>query len=256
MEQGKIEVGVDYGYREVPKQTEPLQRVRVLERVRTKWRVEWIDPNPGLQDFIRGIHLVVEWRDRKVFLRDEASWNRLLESSDTAWSGFDHPVSHAAEWVLNATAELAEIGKSGVLSLTPAALERIAARAGVEAKVEPPGFKDRSGVLHLGFSQALALAEAFAAAEPTTVLLDIDEQERNWEIEARYSYNTGIVRLFQEYRAGWALVRQWSGWDRAKTVRDGEIERLARVIRNFELMLRREGHEELARSLQRNAKIG
>ena len=128
MEQGKIEVGVEYGYREVPKQTEPLQRVKVIERARTKWKVEWIDPNPGLQDFIRGIHLVVKWSEKKSFLRDEASWNRLLESSNAAWSGFDHPVSHAVDWVLTATAELVETERSGVLSLMPDALERIAGR--------------------------------------------------------------------------------------------------------------------------------
>ena len=111
-------------------------------------------------------------------------------------------------------------------------------------------------MLHLGFDQALVLAEAFAEAEPTTVLLDIDEQERNWEIEARYSYNSGIVRLYQENRAGWALVRQWSGWDRAMAERGNEIERLFRVIRNFELTLRREGRDDLATRLQKSAKIG
>jgi len=184
------------------------------------------------------------------------TWQRLSESSSAAWFGYDHPVSHAVDWILKATSEMIETGKSGVLSAMPDVLERISARAGGEFKLESPGFKDRSGVLHLGFGQALLLAEAFAAAEPTAVLLDIDEQERQWEIEARYSHNSGIVRLYHEYRAGWALVRQWAGWNQALAERADEIERLSRVIRDFELILRREGLDALATSLKKSAKIG
>ena len=42
MEQKQIQLGAEYGYREKPKVHSSLEHVRVVERVRGKWRVEWI----------------------------------------------------------------------------------------------------------------------------------------------------------------------------------------------------------------------
>jgi hypothetical protein len=67
MEHRLIEPGAEYGYREKPKTQSVLEHVRVLERIRGQWRVEWIDPNPSLQDFVKSSSIVVPWKQRRAF---------------------------------------------------------------------------------------------------------------------------------------------------------------------------------------------
>ncbi len=57
----------------------PLQRIRLIERVQRKWKAEWIDPNPGLVDYVTSKQIVATWEDHKDFLRDEASLAHLTE---------------------------------------------------------------------------------------------------------------------------------------------------------------------------------
>jgi hypothetical protein len=54
-----IVVGVEYGFRQKPRPANDLEHVRVLEKARSKWRVEWIDPNPGLTDYVTSGQIVV-----------------------------------------------------------------------------------------------------------------------------------------------------------------------------------------------------
>ena len=51
---------------------EAFQRVRIVEHVRgTKWKAEWIDPNPGLVHYVESSALIVRWKDQKAFLKEE-----------------------------------------------------------------------------------------------------------------------------------------------------------------------------------------
>ena len=43
MERRSIFPGQEYAFREIPKRKAELQRVRVIEQARDKWKVEWID---------------------------------------------------------------------------------------------------------------------------------------------------------------------------------------------------------------------
>src|SRR5690606_38847820 len=61
MEQREIKIGGHYGLREHVRPGEPLQHVKVLERARRKWKVEWIDPKPGLTDYVRSNNRIVPW---------------------------------------------------------------------------------------------------------------------------------------------------------------------------------------------------
>lgn len=80
MQKADINAGEEYALREERSPGTPFQRVRILEHIRrNKWRAEWIDPNPGMKDHIESQYLVVRWKDRKAFLRDEESERRLLE---------------------------------------------------------------------------------------------------------------------------------------------------------------------------------
>ena len=51
MDKNDIELGKHYAIREHP--NDDLQHVKIVESVRSgKWRAEWIDPNPGLVDYV------------------------------------------------------------------------------------------------------------------------------------------------------------------------------------------------------------
>jgi hypothetical protein len=56
----------------------PFQRVRILEHIRkNKWKAKWIEPNPGLIDYVESGQLIVPWKERKEFLKEEESQQRL-----------------------------------------------------------------------------------------------------------------------------------------------------------------------------------
>jgi hypothetical protein len=254
MNQDDIQPGRDYGYRPNPRRHTDLERVNVIERVRRQWKVEWVDPNPGLQDYVKSANLVVPWNDRRPFLRDEQCSDRLLQSSEATWPGPEHPLTEAVDTVFAATGENLATGSCGALSVTRDALVRTADRARVDVPDSPPAFVDRHGTVHLPFDHALALAKAFAAAEPQSVLLQVDAIQREYEAEARDAGNAYIVPLVNRWRAGWALCRQWAGFDQALAERDAEIERLRRIIDDTRYELRRAGNDELAARLDRKLK--
>ena len=54
MQAFQIEIGGEYGFRENPLRVDKLQRVRVLQHVRKKWKVQWIHPIRGIVDYMQG----------------------------------------------------------------------------------------------------------------------------------------------------------------------------------------------------------
>src|SRR5213593_4471587 len=53
MLKSQIKVRHEYAFREKRRPGEPIQRVRIVEHVRgNKWKAEWIEPNPGLADYV------------------------------------------------------------------------------------------------------------------------------------------------------------------------------------------------------------
>lgn len=226
-----IVVGGEYGFRERARPGDHLDHVRVLEKARSKWRVEWIEPNPGLVEYAASKQLVVPWKERKGFLRDERNRDRLAAASLSAWPGHQHPVCSAVDEVLEATGEHLSTGNSGLLSCELDTLERVCKRAGIEVPAHPCGYRDRFGVHHLPFESALGLAQRFAAAEPGTVITSIEAAEHADEASLRDPYERSVLlSLMNERKAAYALVRQWAGHDAALASRDEEIERLRRLI--------------------------
>ena len=58
MLKSEIRAGIEYALREKRVPGTPFQRVRVIEHIRgNKWRVEWIDPNPGLVHYVESVVL-------------------------------------------------------------------------------------------------------------------------------------------------------------------------------------------------------
>ncbi|MGA2946804.1 MAG: hypothetical protein WA350_08495 [Candidatus Sulfotelmatobacter sp.] len=53
MLKSEINPRMDYALREKSAPDAPLQRVRIIEHIRgNKWKAEWVDPNPGLIDYV------------------------------------------------------------------------------------------------------------------------------------------------------------------------------------------------------------
>lgn len=96
MLKGQIKPGTEYALREKRLLGAPLQRVRILEHVRgTKWKAEWIEPNPGLTDYVESGQLLVPWKEHKAFLREEAAATVLREHNESRGYKKGSPVDDA-----------------------------------------------------------------------------------------------------------------------------------------------------------------
>jgi hypothetical protein len=138
----------------------------------------------------------------------------------------------------------------GCLTGSPEAIARLRARTGTNAdKQSPIAFVDRLGKLHLPFDEAFDLARAFCASEPSTVLVGVESTERAWTNKARHGEDH-IVGLLNEYRASWALIRQWAGHDAAIAQREAEIQRLERLIWDAVYALQKAGLDREATRLR------
>ncbi len=230
MEKKHIILGHEYAIREPPTPGAELQHVKIIAHIRRDhWRAEWIEPNPGLVDFVRSASIIVPWKERRAFLRDEKLAEELARFNSRTFPGDNHPVASAVGEIFDCTAEGC-VFWHGELRVAPESLERISARAGVPVPTHPSGYVDRHGELHLPYVCAVELAQAFAAAEPRTVLDPIEVQERKWREGLRTPGREYMADLLTDWRGQWALVRQWAGHDQAVAAREERIEELERML--------------------------
>ncbi len=242
MQKADIKPGREYAVREPVATGVEFQRVKVLEHIRRgNWRVEWIDPNPGLVDYLKSKNIIVPWGERRAFLRDEERAEAVVRANEATFPGDGHPITDAIDVVFECTGEQGFFLVKGILYHEHEALERLAARAGVEVPSHPAGYRDRHGRSYLPFSCALELAHAFAAAEPQTVLDAIDAEERELAAQVREPGYTHLSSLLTDYRARWAIVRQWAGHDAAVAAREGRITELEQLLNQVMWELRRDG---------------
>jgi hypothetical protein len=92
----------------------------------------------------------------------------------------------------------------------------------------------------LPFDVAVEFAKRFCAAEPAAVLVGVETAERDWDRRARIGEDH-LVSLLNEYRAAWALIRQWAGHDAAIAQREADIQRLERLVWDAVYMLQKAG---------------
>jgi hypothetical protein len=245
VQKSDIKVGGEYAIREPAKKGVEFQRVKALEFVRgNKWKVEWLEPNPGLIDYLASKNFIVPWSKRTAFLRDEQRAENLQRANEMAgFPGESHPMSTAVQLVFDAVGDRDIHIYRGVLTSNGDALERLAARAGVPSPQNHAAYKDRLGALHHPWSTALELAQRFAGREPRTVLDDIDATEREWSIKVREQGERYLAPLLNEYRSSFAIVRQWAGHDQAVALREERINELERLLTSVMWDLRRPGAE-------------
>ena len=142
-------------------------------------------------------------------------------------------------------------GAGDPIRATPEVLERILIRAKVTPNAYwPAAYKDRAGETNLPFGAAVTIAKAFCAAEPSTVLLSVESTERKWSHDASRGEDT-LVPLLNEYRAAWAIIRQWTGHDPAVAQREAEIQRLERLVWDAIYALQKAGLDSESARLRR-----
>jgi hypothetical protein len=253
MQKSEIKVGEEYALRETLKTNEPFQRVKILEHTRrNKWRAEWIEPNPGLVDYVESSHLIVRWKGRQAFLRDEERARQLHDDNERQGFTKASPIDNALSEVFESVGEQGLSFYRNMLSGPPEALERVRERARFDlAKKSPYTYVDRHGTVHVPVAEALELAKAFCAAEPSTVLAGVESTERGWSHEVSQPGKEYMVNLLNEYRAAWAMIRQWTGHDPAIAQREAHIQRLERLVWDAIYALQKAGADAEANRLRR-----
>jgi len=252
MQKSEIKIGRHYAFREKRQPGIPFQQIRILEHTRgRKWKAEWVDPNSGLVDYVDSKQLVVAWKDRKSFLKDEEAEQRLRDHAGQNSAYEDSPVANALSEVFDSMGEGLSFWH-GSLDGDPEAISRVKSRAQMDrSKKSPLSYVDRDGKAHIAFEEAFEIACVFCAAEPSTVLSQIEMAEREWSQEAHQPGKEHIGGLLNEYRASWALIRQWAGMDKAVAERESQVQRLERLVWDAIYALQAAGLDSEASRLRR-----
>lgn len=253
MQRSEIKVGKEYVLREGKKPGTPLQRIKILQHVRgKKWKAEWIDPNPGLVDYVESHNLVVSWKERKAFFRDEEKAQKLRADNERLGYEEVSPLANVLYQVFESLGEKDLHFYRGILSGHLEALDRVRKRAKFTPKRDSElAYIDRFGNVHVPYSEALELAKAFCISEPNTVLVNIESTEREWVQKASQPGNKHILPLLNEYRASWAIIRQWTGYDAAISQKEAQIQRLERLVLDAIYALQKAGLDDEANCLRR-----
>lgn len=231
MQKAEILPGNEYAIRERREARGPFQRVKILEHIRhNKWKAKWIDPNPGLTDYVESAQIIVPWREHKAYLKDEQNAAALVERNRREGYEPGSPVTEAVEQVFEEMHDDIACSRGDVFG-SREAFSRILTRIKEPEKPDPHGsYVDRRGKVHWPFKAGVEVAQKFCAAEPSTVLVAIEATEREWATKASRPGDEYIIPLLNQYRANWAIIRQWTGHDPAVAEREAYIERLQRLV--------------------------
>lgn len=172
--------GIEYGLRFRLSSAEPLHHVVLVEKVDRNKHVKFRHlegEEGGMEEFIAFRNIVVVWKGRKRFLRNEEKLRTIRELS----SGADPVVREAVQAVFGAAGEhSAFVHSDGHFSADVAPVERLAARAGIEGPwkdLDSYAFVDDHGWAQLGFAAAHRLATELAKREPDTITLEVESRE-------------------------------------------------------------------------------
>jgi hypothetical protein len=253
MQKSEIKAGKEYVLREKRGPDAPLQRIKILEHVRgKKWKAEWIDPNPGLIDYVESQNLLVSWKERKAYFRDEEKSRQLQADNEKHDYREDSPLANVLYEVFESLGEKDLRFDSGCLQGRPEALDRVKTRANFSPEHSSENaYVDRFGTAHVPYAYALELAKAICISEPNTVLVNVESTEREWVQKASQPGNEYILPLLNEYRASWAIIRQWTGYDAAISQKETQIQRLERLVLDAIYALQKAGLDDEANRLRR-----
>lgn len=253
MLRSQIEPGVDYAFRLKNRPGAPVERVTVLGHIRgKKWKVKWIDPNPGLTDFVESVQLLARWRERGAFLQEETNRERLVKHHEELGYDEGSPIAAALYWVFESTGEGEISFYKGSVRGGSESIKRLKERIGMSPDQRSPyAFEDRLGTLYLPYDEALEIAKQFCAAEPQAVLINIEASEREDLRKARTPGRDYLIGLVNASQASWALIRQWTGHDPAVKAREEHIQKLERLVWDAIYALQKAGQDSEAARLRR-----
>jgi hypothetical protein len=130
----------------------------------------------------------------------------------------------------------------GIVRTSLEALNRVRSRCRLpDYELKPPAFWSRDGFLKLPYDEAVQLARSFCMSEPAPVLAAIEATERTWAMQADRPGNEYKIPLLNDYRACWALIRQWCGMDAAVAERQKRIKMLEGLVWDAIYALQRAG---------------
>ncbi len=255
MEQDSLVVGRHYAFRDKVTPGTPLLKVKLLDKVgrggRVKIRFE-DGPHPGLEEYARTRQLIVPWGQRRALMRDEERLESLAEHH--ARVGASRAVAGAISAVLESSGEPSAYCTTDGLAMPEEELDGIVSRAGLKeapADLHPLAFRDRHGQVHLPIEAAEGLARAFAAAEPQTVLMYIQDREEEYKTRGYQPGERIYHQFLREDAPGFALARQWAGIEQEVEQLQNEIGRLRRLVSMAAYDLRDAGKEHKSRRLLR-----
>jgi hypothetical protein len=126
-----------YAFRETRSSNTSFQRVRVIEHARrNKWKVEWIEPNPGLVDYVESGQLIVSWKEHKAFLKEEENAEHQRQHNERhGYERDDSPITEAVQQVFESVGDDIDFFKGSVVGSLEA-IARLRARAGIAAGAE------------------------------------------------------------------------------------------------------------------------
>src|SRR4051794_4119795 len=93
------------------------------------------------------------------------------------------------------------------------------------------------------------IARAFAAAEPEAVLMYIGDYEQELKVRGSAPGERYLHDLLRQYQPGWALARQWAGFEREVEELRQELARLRGLVSMAAYDLKAAGSESKARRL-------
>lgn len=218
--------------------------------------MEWLDgDNAGLKDFVESRQLVFPWSGRTKYLRAEESKKRFEEYNGPQYEALGTPIDRAIEQAIEAAGEPSLMFFGGHLWGKPDAFERYVARAGRDPKKEIEralySYVDQLGDMHVAAEQAHELARAFTMAEPRTVLDNVAATEIKWSRDVKEPGNDHLAPLLNEYRASWAILRQWAGHDVVVVELEERVERAERIAMDAVYALQKAGLDTEAERLRR-----
>jgi hypothetical protein len=140
---------------------------------------------PGLEEYISTRQLVSSLSrgdSGRQSLRDE----KLAAALDAHAARVAVPaLGEAASAILESTGEPGAGAAAAGTMMSESELQRIIDRAGLTsapADLHPLAYRDRRGYVHRPLEATVELARAFAAAEPTTVIGYLDDQEEEMRL--------------------------------------------------------------------------
>jgi hypothetical protein len=256
-----LRCGEKYGLREKSQRDgSPLECILLLKHVRgRKWQVRWIDTHPGLVDYVDSAQIVVLWKERDALLKEERSRDAIRRHNIEVGFESDSVVAEAISIVFENVGDSAFFdSKHGSMISWDGSIERLRARSQLSESELSPAYQfsyiDRSGRLNLPYDCALNFARAFCMHEPSGVLVAIEAVEREWSLKASRAGEEYLIPLLNNYRAIWALIRQWCGYDAAVAEREKQIIELEKLVWDAVYVLQKAGHDREAAQLRRRLK--